>query len=171
MRGVQDIRYRSRPLTTTHEFELLCSRSSGVELNAEQKIDDRLTDDNLFACPDNRPAMTGITMGKHSTEPASLCATTQPDLPGKSGFDQYCSKCHGADGSVQPKKRWLFLPTYGDQLTSDRVQEETDTDLAASFIGKHHGGSSVEMRLSAKEIDDVTAYIRTFKLTFKFSKQ
>ncbi len=80
---------------------------------------------------------------------------------GKTVYAQHCANCHGATGVANPgivKMMKTEIPSLGSPV----VQKMSDEELAKVVTaGK---GKMPPMRsVAGKSVDDVVAYIRTFK--------
>jgi len=80
---------------------------------------------------------------------------------GKAVFDKSCKSCHGADGKGNPGIAKM-MKVEMHALGSPEVQAKSDADLkkvVTQGTGKMKGVAG----LSAKQVDDVVAFIRTLK--------
>ncbi|MBI3680703.1 MAG: cytochrome c [Acidobacteria bacterium] len=80
---------------------------------------------------------------------------------GKAVYDQKCKACHAADGAGNPGMAKMLKVTI-KHLGSQEVQAKPDAELKKSVtdgIGKMKPVAGV----SAKQVDDVVAYVRTLK--------
>jgi mono/diheme cytochrome c family protein len=80
---------------------------------------------------------------------------------GKAVYDKACKSCHGAAGVANPSVAKMMNVQMKDLGSSD-VQSMGDDDLKKVVTdgkGKMHPVKSV----TGKSLDDVVAYIRTFK--------
>jgi len=80
---------------------------------------------------------------------------------GKTVFDSKCKMCHGADGSGNPGMAKMLKVTMRP-LGSAEVQAKSDADLKKD-ITEGNGKMKPITGLSAKQVDDVVAYVRTLK--------
>ncbi len=87
--------------------------------------------------------------------------------PVAENWENHCTKCHGADGKGQTKAgKKLNVKDY----TAAKVQSEMkDADMKAAIADGVKDKSGKEKmkaykeELSAKEIDELVAYVRKFK--------
>jgi len=80
---------------------------------------------------------------------------------GKTAYDKSCKTCHGSDGTANPAIAKTMGVTIAD-LKSAEVQSMSDADLKKIITtgkGKMHAVTS----LSASDVDNVIAYVRTLK--------
>jgi mono/diheme cytochrome c family protein len=80
---------------------------------------------------------------------------------GKAVYDRACKSCHGAAGVANPSVAKMMKVEINDLGSSD-VQAQSDDDLKKVVTdgkGKMHPIKTV----TGKSVDDVVAYIRTFK--------
>jgi len=83
------------------------------------------------------------------------------DHAGKAPYDKACKSCHAAGGAGNPaiaKMLKVTLRAFG----SKEVQAKADADLKKDTT-KGIGKMKPVTTLSAKEVDDVVAYMRTMK--------
>jgi len=80
---------------------------------------------------------------------------------GKTVFDTKCKSCHGADGAGNPGIAKMLKVTLRP-LGSAEVQAKSDADLKKD-ITTGNGKMKPIAGLSAKQVDDVVAYLRTLK--------
>jgi mono/diheme cytochrome c family protein len=80
---------------------------------------------------------------------------------GKAVYSNKCMICHGADGqgATGYAKAMGLQPA---QLSSDRVQKKTDAELK-KIILEGSGKMKPVKGLSEIDIDNVTAYVRSFR--------
>lgn len=99
-------------------------------------------------------AMTGAT-----ASPAAEVAA--PD-PGRNLYERHCVACHGPQGRGGG---YGFFPSSVADLTLPATQQKSDAELRDALrIGRPHPAmGSWKSVLSDKEIDQVLAYVRTFK--------
>ncbi len=79
---------------------------------------------------------------------------------GKAVFDAKCKSCHGADGSGNPAIAKMMKVTMRPLGSAD-VQSKSDAELKK--IITEGTGKMKAQTLTAKQADDVVAYIRTLK--------
>ena len=80
---------------------------------------------------------------------------------GKAVYDKSCKTCHGANGegnAAIAKVMKVELKALG----SAEVQAKSDADLKANVV-KGVGKMKPVAGLSAKQVDDVVAFVRTLK--------
>jgi len=80
---------------------------------------------------------------------------------GKEVYDAKCKACHGAQGQGNPglaKMMKVEIPALG----SKEVQAKSDAELK-KVITEGKGKMKPVAGLSAKQVDDVVAFIRTLK--------
>lgn len=80
---------------------------------------------------------------------------------GKAVFDKSCKSCHGADGAGNPAIAKMMKVTL-KHLGSKEVQGKKDADLKTD-ITKGVGKMKPVASLSAAQVDDVVAHLRTLK--------
>jgi mono/diheme cytochrome c family protein len=92
-----------------------------------------------------------------------VCAAAQAfaAAEGKSVFDNKCKMCHGVDGSGNPAIAKAMKVTLR-RLGSPEVQAKSDADIKKN-ITEGTGKMKPITGLTAKQVDDVVAYVRTFK--------
>ena len=83
------------------------------------------------------------------------------DLPGKASYDKACKACHGAEGQGNPAIAKAMKVTLRP-LGSKEVQAKSDADLKKD-ITQGNGKMKPVASLSAKQVDEVVAYLRTLK--------
>jgi len=79
---------------------------------------------------------------------------------GKAIFDTKCKACHGAEGAGNPAIAKMMKVTMRP-LGSAEVQAKSDAELKKDMT--QGNGKMKPVALSAKQADDVVAYIRTLK--------
>jgi cytochrome c5 len=80
---------------------------------------------------------------------------------GKTVYDQRCQNCHGATGVANPKLAQMMKVDIPD-LGSPEVQRMSDDDLK-KIVTAGKGKMPPVRTVTGKSIDDVVAYVRTFK--------
>ena len=80
---------------------------------------------------------------------------------GKEVFDKSCKACHGAQGQGNPGMAKM-LKVEMRALGSKEVQAQSDADLK-KIIAEGKGKMKAQSSLTAKQVDDVVAFIRTLK--------
>ena len=80
---------------------------------------------------------------------------------GKEVYMKSCKTCHGAEGHGNPAIAKV-MKVEMKALGSKEVQAKSDDDLKAT-ITKGTGKMKAVAGLSAKQIDDVVAFVRTLK--------
>jgi mono/diheme cytochrome c family protein len=80
---------------------------------------------------------------------------------GKEVFDKSCKSCHGAQGQGNPGMAKM-LKVEMRALGSKEVQAQSDADLK-KIITQGKGKMKPAANLSAKQVDDVVAFVRTLK--------
>jgi len=79
---------------------------------------------------------------------------------GKEVYDKSCRSCHGADGSGNPAIAKAMKVTLR-HLGPKEVQAKSDGDLKKEIT--EGVGKMKPMKLTAKQVDDVVAFMRTLK--------
>jgi mono/diheme cytochrome c family protein len=83
------------------------------------------------------------------------CGPREP-LPPAAAYGRYCDRCHGDDGRGDPKA--VRLNPRLDLVRSLMVRQG-DAELIRERIAEGHGAMpGFERKLSAEEIDDLSAY-------------
>jgi hypothetical protein len=175
MRGVseQESVKKLGPLrSSSDEFLLLCSSSLGVTLDRERKTGGTNCEDPGPRLHLPLAVMTG--MGEANWYRRSLfttlCARFAEDPPGRAVFQKYCGTCHTLDYYKVGTPPSLFNPSLFNRIT--QVQGTSDTDQLKIYEAKHWtdkwakdwGVSKLrQIRLSAREVEGLIAYIRRFK--------
>ncbi|HYM08857.1 MAG TPA: cytochrome c [Terriglobales bacterium] len=80
---------------------------------------------------------------------------------GKEVFDKSCKACHGAQGQGNPGMAKM-MKVEMRALGSKEVQAQSDADLK-KIITQGKGKMKPVASLSAKQVDDVVAFVRTLK--------
>jgi mono/diheme cytochrome c family protein len=80
---------------------------------------------------------------------------------GKEVFDKSCKACHGAEGQGNPGMAKM-LKVEMRALGSKELQAQSDADLK-KIITQGKGKMKPTSNLSAKQVDDVVAFVRTLK--------
>lgn len=92
----------------------------------------------------------------------AACGLVSAGAPeGKVVFDAKCQPCHGAKGEGKA----AIAKMYGVEmrhLSSKEVQARSDADIK-KIVTTGNGKMKPIAGLSAKQIDDVVAYVRTLK--------
>lgn len=84
------------------------------------------------------------------------------DLPGKAPYEKSCKNCHGLDGKANPVIAKM-MKVEMKHLADKSVQAHSDADIK-KIITEGEGKMKGIKSLSDKEVADVVAYMRTFKL-------
>jgi mono/diheme cytochrome c family protein len=79
---------------------------------------------------------------------------------GKAVFDKSCATCHGMNGEGKDAIAKM-LHTTMKPLGSKEVQDKSDEELK-KVVTDGSGKMQPVKGLSAKQVDDVIAYVRTF---------
>ena len=80
---------------------------------------------------------------------------------GQAAYDKACKSCHGADGTANASLAKMLKADIKD-LKSPDVQGESDAALKA-VVTDGKGKMKPIKTLSAAEVGDVVAYVRTLK--------
>ncbi len=80
---------------------------------------------------------------------------------GKEVFDSKCKNCHGATGQGNPSIAKM-MKVEMRALGSKEVQAASDADLK-KIVTDGKGKMKAVAGLSAKQVDDVVAFVRTLK--------
>jgi mono/diheme cytochrome c family protein len=80
---------------------------------------------------------------------------------GKEVYMKSCKSCHGAEGQGNPAIAKV-MKVVMKALGSKEVQAKSDDELKAA-VTKGTGKMKAVAGLSAKQIDDVVAFVRTLK--------
>ena len=88
-----------------------------------------------------------------------LALPARPD--GKAAYDKTCKSCHGADGAGNPAIAKMMKITF-KHLGSKEVQAKKDAELSTD-VTKGVGKMKPVTSLSAAEVKDVVAHLRTLK--------
>jgi mono/diheme cytochrome c family protein len=80
---------------------------------------------------------------------------------GKEVYMKSCKSCHGAEGQGNPAIAKV-MKVEMKALGSKEVQAKSDDELKAA-VTKGTGKMKAVAGLSAKQIDDVVAFVRTLK--------
>jgi mono/diheme cytochrome c family protein len=88
-------------------------------------------------------------------------ALVAADHPGKATYDAKCKTCHGPDGAGNAAIAKTMKVTLR-HLGSKEVQALSDADIKKIITGGQGKMKSVT-GLSDKQVNDVTAYVRTLK--------
>jgi mono/diheme cytochrome c family protein len=93
---------------------------------------------------------------------ATLTASAAGDATaGKATYNKYCKSCHGTDGQHNPNIAKVMKVEMKDLGSSD-VQSMSDADLKKP-ITDGMGKMKPIKSISGADLDNVIAYIRTFK--------
>jgi mono/diheme cytochrome c family protein len=93
---------------------------------------------------------------------ATLTASAAGDATaGKATYNKYCKSCHGTNGQHNPNIAKVMKVEMKDLGSSD-VQSMSDADLKKP-ITDGMGKMKPIKSISGADLDDVIAYIRTFK--------
>jgi mono/diheme cytochrome c family protein len=90
--------------------------------------------------------------------PATLVADANA---GKASYDKSCKSCHGATGAPNPAVAKMTKVEMRD-LASAEVQALSDADIKKD-ITEGHGKMKPVASVTGSAVDDVVAYVRTFK--------
>ena len=82
-------------------------------------------------------------------------------VAGKAVYDKSCQTCHGATGVANPKIAKMMKVDIKD-LGSTEIQKMSDEDLKET-ITKGKGKMKPVKTIVGKDIDNVVAYVRSFK--------
>ncbi len=80
---------------------------------------------------------------------------------GKAVYDKACKNCHGADGVPNPAVAKMTKVEM-KSLGSPEVQKMSDDELR-KIITEGKGKMRPVRSVTGKSVDDVIAYVRTFK--------
>jgi len=80
----------------------------------------------------------------------------------KAIYDDKCAKCHGDTGKGDGPKAKTLKKKPRDYTDGAKMAELTDEDLKKGITEGKKPMPSYEGKLTAQEIDDLVAYIRTF---------
>jgi mono/diheme cytochrome c family protein len=92
---------------------------------------------------------------------AAVASAAGDAKAGKAVYTQRCANCHGATGAANPKIEQMMhvqIPNLG----SPEVQKMSDAELAG-IIQNGKGKMPPMHGLSGSSVNDVVAYVRTFK--------
>lgn len=78
---------------------------------------------------------------------------------GQAAFDKACKACHGPNGEGNPKIAQMMKVTMRP-LGSKEVQAKSDAEFR-KIITEGNGKMKPVTRLTAKEVDEVVAFLRT----------
>jgi mono/diheme cytochrome c family protein len=81
------------------------------------------------------------------------------DSGGQAAFDKTCKACHGPNGEGNPKIAQMMKVTMRP-LGSKEVQAKSDAEIK-KIITEGSGKMKPVTRLTAKEVDEVVAFVRT----------
>jgi mono/diheme cytochrome c family protein len=105
-----------------------------------------------------RVVYIGLTI---SLSAATLALAAGDAAAGKAVYNKACKGCHGADGTPNPaiaKSMKVPMAHLGDSA----VQGMSDADLKGA-IENGKGKMKAITSVKGKSVDDVIAYMRTFK--------
>jgi mono/diheme cytochrome c family protein len=80
---------------------------------------------------------------------------------GKAAYEKACKSCHGADGTANPAIAKMMKVDMKN-LGAAEVQAHSDADLK-KIIVDGQGKMKPVKTVAGKEVDDVVAYLRTWK--------
>lgn len=80
---------------------------------------------------------------------------------GKAVYDRSCRSCHGADGTANPAIAKAMNVQIAD-LKSSAVKSMSEADMK-KIITEGKGKMHAIKSLSAKQVDDVIAYVHSLK--------
>lgn len=87
--------------------------------------------------------------------------------PASENWENYCQKCHGADGKGQTKiGKKLEVKDYTDAAVQAAMKDDEMTKVIADGATDKNGKERMKAfkdDLSSAEITDLVAYIRKFK--------
>lgn len=91
----------------------------------------------------------------------SACSAWAGATEGKEIYAKRCRSCHGAEGQGNPSIAKMLNITLRP-LGSKEVQDKSDAELKKDIVDGI-GKMKPVTGLSAKEVDDTVAYVRTLK--------
>jgi mono/diheme cytochrome c family protein len=91
----------------------------------------------------------------------ATCLTAADTKAGNAAYDKACRSCHGADGTPNAAIA-KALKVDMRHLGAKEVQSQSDAELKAA-ITEGKGKMKPVKSVTGAAIDDVVAYIRTFK--------
>jgi len=92
---------------------------------------------------------------------AGLAVAAGDAAAGKAVYDKSCQTCHGPTGVANPKIAKMMKVDIKD-LGSTEIQKMSDEDLKET-ITKGKGKMKPVKSIVGKDIDNVVAYVRSFK--------
>jgi mono/diheme cytochrome c family protein len=91
---------------------------------------------------------------------AAVCSAADAKA-GKASYDKACKSCHGADGVANPAIAKMMKVEIKN-LGSPEVQGMSDAEIS-KIITDGKGKMPPAHSVTGKSVDDVIAYVRTFK--------
>ena len=96
-----------------------------------------------------------------------LATAASQAAPASENWENYCQKCHGADGAGQTKAgRKLDVKDYTDPKVQAAMKDDEMVKIITDGVKDKSGKERMKPfadKLSAEEINDLVAYIRKFK--------